>query len=142
MKIYEDRLTAKRTTVCRICGNAGHLWVSCSVPLEQLKLQKEGKKPDFSAFSQWLATRYKHMTEESFFGKMATQFAAQTDRKQRLADRKARRERLYGKKASKRTCGFCGDSGHNRRNCTIKKELVLETKKHVNIKEFRKLYVF
>ena len=124
MKIYEDRLTAKRTTVCRICGNAGHLWVSCSVPLEQLKLQKEGKKPDFSVFSQWLATRYKYMTEESFFGKMATQFAAQTDRKQRLADRKARRERLYGKKASKRTCGFCGDSGHNRRNCTIKKEFI------------------
>jgi|9_EtaG_2_1085328.scaffolds.fasta_scaffold05724_3 hypothetical protein len=135
MKIYEKREALKRETHCRFCGNKGHLWVSCTVPAQQLKLRKEGKAPDFSLFSNWYAKQYNQVINGEYprlpamYKQMEQHLAKQVTRKQKMAERKAARERLYGKKRRSPSCGFCGGKGHNRKNCEVMKNFVDDLKK-------------
>ena len=130
MKIYEDREKNKRHSFCRFCGKRGHLWVSCKVPAQQLKLKVEGKQPDFSLFSDWYAKQFNHMENgvytrlDYMYGLMERQFIQQFERNERLKKRKQQRESLYGKRRRAPKCGFCGEKGHNRRNCEVKRDFV------------------
>ena len=132
MKIYEQRNSNKRTTHCPTCGNEGHRWMTCPVPAKMMELKKQGKEPDVSLYSHWYANSYSRrdssgrlVYHDAIFRNMQSAY----DRQQRrIIDRhtkKARRERLYGKpKKRKTSCGFCGETGHNRRNCQVMENFI------------------
>ena len=127
MKIYENRDSNKRTTHCPTCGNEGHMWMTCPVPAKMMELKKQGKEPDVSLFSKWYQNSYsrrnsngKLIYHDRIFSKMKSELDRQERRKEARKEKKARRERLYGKPAKRKvSCGFCGETGHNRRHCDV-----------------------
>jgi hypothetical protein len=108
------------------------MWMTCPVPAKMMELKKQGKEPDPSLFSPWYANSYSRrdssgrlVYHDAIFRNMQSAY----DRQQRrITDRhtkKARRERLYGKpKKRKTSCGFCGETGHNRRNCQVMENFI------------------
>jgi len=118
MKIYENRKQNKRITHCPTCGNEGHMWMTCPVPAIQLELKKQGKEPDASLYSPWFQTTFskrdttgKLIYEDRIWAKCAVELLKQENRRDRHKTKKRR--------TLKKSCGFCGTTGHNRRNCEI-----------------------
>ena len=132
MRIYEQRYTAKRTTHCPTCGNTGHMWMTCPVPAKTMELKKQGKEPDVSLFSPWYQNSYgrrdtdgKLVYHDRIFRSMEIAYEKQQRRIQARKERKARQEHFYGKPKKRVTsCGFCGETGHNRRNCEVMKNFI------------------
>ena len=132
MRIYEQRYTAKRTTHCPTCGNTGHMWMTCPVPAKTMELKKQGKEPDVSLFSSWYQNSYgrrdtdgKLVYHDRIFRSMEIAYEKQQRRIQARKERKARQEHFYGKPKKRVTsCGFCGETGHNRRNCEVMKNFI------------------
>ena len=132
MKIYENRNSHKRTTHCPTCGNEGHMWMTCPVPAKMMELKKQGKEPDISLYSKWYANSYSRRDEngrliyqDRIFRNMEVAYDRQQRRKEVRKEKKARRERIFGKPAKRKTsCGFCGETGHNRRNCDVMNNFV------------------
>ena len=127
MKIYEQRDSNKRITHCPTCGNEGHMWMTCPVPAKMMELKKQGKEPDPSLFSPWYQNSYsrrdnngKLVYHDRIFRTMEIAYDKQQRRIEFRKEKKERRERL-GLKPKKRkvSCGFCGETGHNRRNCDV-----------------------
>ena len=127
MKIYEERNRYKRTTHCPTCGNEGHMWMTCPVPAKMMELKKQGKEPDISLYSSWYGNSYgrrdndgRLIYHDRIFRNMEVAYDRQQRRIEARKQKKARNESLYGKpKKRKTSCGFCGDTGHNRRNCDV-----------------------
>jgi hypothetical protein len=92
-----------------------------------MELKKQGKEPDVSLFSSWYANSYSRRDNDGrliyhdrIFKIMDGALDRQKRRIEARKEKKARREQLYGKPAKRKTsCGFCGDTGHNRRNCDV-----------------------
>ena len=132
MKIYEQRDSNKRITHCPTCGNEGHMWMTCPVPAKMMELKKQGKEPDVSMFSNWYANSYsrrdsngKLVYEDHIWSKMRRELDRQQRRIEARKHRKDQLERL-GVKPKKRkvSCGFCGETGHNRRHCEVMNNFV------------------
>ncbi len=127
MRIYEERNSNKRTTHCPTCGNEGHMWMTCPVPAKMMELKKQGKEPDTTLFSPWYSNSYsrrdnngKLVYHDRIFRMMEIAYDKQQRRIEFRKEKKARRERLGLKpKKRKTSCGFCGHTGHNRRNCDV-----------------------
>ena len=127
MKIYENRQQNKTTTHCPTCGNEGHMWMTCPVPAKMMELKKQGKEPDIKLYSHWMQHSFgsrdqngELVYQERIFRSMEREHSRQERRKEARKALKASQERLYGKPAKRKTsCGFCGETGHNRRNCEI-----------------------
>jgi hypothetical protein len=127
MKIYENRNQNGRITHCPTCGNEGHMWMTCPAPAKMMELKKQGKEPDISLYSHWMQNSYSRRDEngkliyqERIFTKMRRELDRQERRKADRKEKKARKERLYGKPAKRKSsCGFCGETGHNRRHCDV-----------------------
>ena len=127
MKIYENRNTNKKITHCPTCGNEGHMWMTCPVPAKMMELKKQGKEPDISLYSKWYQNSYSRRLEngklhyeQHIWRKMESELARQERRKEQRKEKKARHERLFGKPAKRKvSCGFCGETGHNRRHCDL-----------------------
>ena len=127
MKIYENRNSNKRTTHCPTCGNEGHMWMTCPVPAKMMELKKQGKEPDISLYSSWYGNSYGRRDDDGrliyhdrIFRNMEVAYDRQQRRIEARKERKDRLERLGVKPAKRKTsCGFCGDTGHNRRNCDV-----------------------
>ena len=125
MRIYENRQFNKRTTHCPTCGNEGHMWITCPVPAKMMELKKEGKEPDVSLYSPWQQNSYsrrdedgKLIYEKTIWQRMSRALDRQERRATERKEKKARQERIYGKPTKRQvSCGFCGETGHNRRNC-------------------------
>ena len=132
MQIYEKRNQHKRTTHCPTCGNTGHMWMTCPVPAKMMELKKQGKEPDVSLFSSWYQNSYSRRLEngklhyeQHIWRKMESELARQERRKEQRKEKKARHERLFGKPAKRKvSCGFCGETGHNRRHCDVMNNFV------------------
>ena len=131
MNIYENRKTLKKQVLCRICGHEGHLWMTCTVPQQQLDLAAQGKEPNPELYSDWYGRTYKKRDSNGkliYRNHMLTAsrryVQQQRDRKRRLQRRREHREQYGGKKTVTKHCGFCGEKGHNRRNCTVMKNFV------------------
>ena len=132
MKIYEQRDSNKRITHCPTCGNEGHMWMTCPVPAKMMELKKQGKEPDTSLFSKWYEQSYsrrdsngKLVYEQSIWRKMESELRRQERRKEAREEKKARKERIFGKPAKRKvSCGFCGETGHNRRHCDLMNNFV------------------
>ena len=132
MKIYEQRNSNKRRTHCPTCGNEGHMWMTCPVPAKMMELKKQGKEPDVNMFSTWYQNSYsrrddngKLIYHDRIFRSMEIAYDKQQRRIEFRKEKKARKERLFGK-AKKRvtSCGFCGETGHNRRNCEVMQNFI------------------
>ncbi len=127
MKIYEERSRYKRETHCPTCGNTGHMWMTCPVPAKMMELKKQGKEPDISLYSSWYGNSYgrrdtegKLIYHDRIFRMMESALDRQQRRIEHRKEKKALKERLYGKPKKRTTsCGFCGETGHNRRNCDV-----------------------
>jgi len=127
MKIYEQRDKHKRTTYCPTCGNDGHMWMTCPAPAKMMELKKQGKEPDISLFSHWYQNSYSKrgndgrlIYHDSIFRTMENAYARQHRRIEARKEKKDRLEKLGVKPRKRKTsCGFCGDTGHNRRNCEV-----------------------
>ena len=127
MKIYENRQQQARVTHCPTCGNEGHMWMTCPAPAKMMELKKQGKEPDISLYSHWMQNSYgrrddngKLVYQERIFRKMSSELDRQERRVATRKENKARKERLYGKPAKRKSsCGFCGETGHNRRHCEV-----------------------
>ena len=127
MRIYENRQFNKRTTYCPTCGKEGHMWITCPVPAKMMELEKQGKEPDITLYGEWQQKSYGRRDEsgklvyhDTIFHRMGRAFRRQERRKDDRKEKKARKERLYGKPAKRKvSCGFCGETGHNRRNCDV-----------------------
>tara|TARA_Y100001963_G_scaffold98798_1_gene136050 strand:+ start:102 stop:1091 length:990 start_codon:yes stop_codon:yes gene_type:complete len=131
MKIYENRDSNKRITHCPTCGNQGHMWMTCPVPAKMMELKKQGKEPDVSLYSNWYANSYsrrdsngKLVYEQHIWRKMEGELLRQQRRVEARKSNKAHRERVarslgIEKKKRKVSCGFCGETGHNRRHCDV-----------------------
>ena len=127
MKIYENRNQNKRETHCPTCGNTGHMWMTCPVPAKMMELRKQGKEPDMSLYSKWYQNSYsrrdkngKLIYHDRIFRMMDSALGRQERRVEARKEKKARNERLYGKPKNRTAyCGFCGETGHNRRHCDV-----------------------
>ena len=127
MKIYENRSHNSRITHCPTCGNEGHMWMTCPAPAKMMELKKQGKEPDISLYSHWMQNSYSRRDEngkllyhDHIFAKMSRELDRQERRVTTRKENKARKERLYGKPAKRQSsCGFCGETGHNRRHCDV-----------------------
>jgi len=127
MRIYEERSTSKRRTHCPTCGNEGHMWMTCPVPAKMMELKKQGKEPDMSLYSQWQASTWGRRNDngdmiykDRIFRKMEMELDKQQRRKENRKAKKERDERFgIVPKKRKTSCGFCGGTDHNRRNCDI-----------------------
>ena len=127
MKIYENRNQNTRITHCPTCGNEGHMWMTCPVPAKMMELKKQGKEPDISLYSKWYQSSYcrrdedgKLSYEEHIWRKMESELRRQERRVEARKENKARNERIFGKPAKRKvSCGFCGETGHNRRHCDV-----------------------
>ena len=132
MKIYENRQQNKRTTHCPTCGSEGHMWMTCPAPAKMMELQKQGKEPDITLYGQWQQQSYgrrdnngKLVYHDTIFQRMGIAHRRQERRKDDRKEKKARKERLYGKPAKRQSsCGFCGETGHNRRHCDVMNNFV------------------
>ena len=127
MKIYENRQINKQVIHCPTCGNIGHMWMTCPAPAKMMELKRQGKEPDMTLYSQWMQNVYgrrddngKLIYHERIFSKMRSELDRQERRVEARKENKARKERLYGKTAKRKSsCGFCGETGHNRRHCDV-----------------------
>jgi len=127
MRIYEERTQNKKVVNCPCCGKEGHMWSTCPLPAQFAKLKKEGKEPDLTMMDGWLQRRWDSLNDDGtlMYADRIFYHAQRYGRQQHLRvenreAKKARQERLYGKPAKRKTsCGFCGQTGHNRRNCDI-----------------------
>lgn len=127
MRIYEERTTNKRETHCPTCGKQGHMWITCPAPAKMMELEKQGKEPDITLYGEWQQKSYgkrdsngKLVYHDTIFHRMGRAFRRQERRKDEREEKKARKERLYGKPAKRKvSCGFCGETGHNRRHCDV-----------------------
>jgi len=103
------------------------MWMTCPAPAKMMELKKQGKEPDISLYSQWQQNSYGRRNEngrlvyhDTIFQRMSSALDRQERRKAEREERKARKERIYGKPAKRQmACGFCGTAGHNRRNCEV-----------------------
>jgi hypothetical protein len=103
------------------------MWMTCPVPAKMMELKKQGKEPDINLFSSWYANSYgrrdstgKLVYHDRIFRMMEQAYDRQQRRIEARKEKKARHERLYGKPAKRKvSCGFCGETGHNRRNCDV-----------------------
>ena len=146
MRIYEDRNRYKRQTHCPTCGNTGHMWMTCPVPAKMMKLKKEGKEPDLDLFSSWYANSYgkrgtdgKLIYHDRIFRMMDSALRRQERRIEARKERKARQEAFHGKPKKRVTsCGFCGETGHNRRNCEVMQNFTDDLKRASQ--NYRKLF--
>ncbi len=127
MKIYENRNDHKRITHCPTCGNEGHMWMTCPVPAKMMELKKQGKEPDVSLYSKWYQNSYsrrdsngKLTYEQHIWRKMESELRRQERRVEARNAKKATHERIFGKPKKRQvSCGFCGETGHNRRHCDV-----------------------
>ena len=127
MKIYEQRDSNKRTTHCPTCGNEGHMWMTCPVPAKIMELKKQGKEPDVTLFSTWYQASYgrrqpdgKLVYHDRIFYSMEQALERQQRRIEARKAKKESHERIFGKPKKRQvSCGFCGETGHNRRNCDV-----------------------
>ena len=132
MKIYENRNSDKRITHCPTCGNEGHMWMTCPVPAKMMELKKQGKEPDISLYSHWYQNSYsrrdengKLAYEQHIWRKMRSELDRQERRKEARKAKKKTHERIFGKPAKRKvSCGFCGETGHNRRHCEVMNNFV------------------
>jgi len=132
MKIYENRQQNKRTTHCPTCGGVGHMWMTCPAPAKMMELKKQGKEPDITLYGQWQQQSYgrrdsngKLVYHDTIFQRMGQAHRRQERRKDERKEKKARHERIYGKPAKRKvSCGFCGETGHNRRHCDVMNNFV------------------
>ena len=146
MQIYEKRNQNKRETHCPTCGNIGHMWMTCPVPAKMVELQKQGKEPDVSLFSKWYQNSYsrrdgngKLIYQDRIFRQMVQAYDRQQRRKEAREEKKARKERLFGKPAKRKvSCGFCGETGHNRRHCDVMFNFVDDLER--SAQNYRKLF--
>jgi hypothetical protein len=103
------------------------MWMTCPVPAKMMELKKQGKEPDISLFSHWYQNSYSRrdssgrlVYHDSIFNKMQRELDRQQSRAEARSRKKATRERIYGKPEKRVTsCGFCSETGHNRRNCDV-----------------------
>jgi len=131
MRIYEERSQNKRTVNCPCCGKEGHMWSTCPLPAQFAKLEKEGKEPDLTLMGGWLQRRWDTLNDDGtlMYANRLFKNAERYGRQQqlRVENREAKKARqdAYEKslgitKAKRKTsCGFCGGTDHNRRNCDI-----------------------
>jgi len=127
MKIYEQRDSNKRTTHCPTCGNEGHMWMTCPLPAKMMELKKQGKEPDTSLFSHWYANSYSRrdsngrlVYHDQIFRKAESELHRQERRIEARKAKKESHERIFGKPKKRQvSCGFCGETGHNRRHCDV-----------------------
>jgi len=97
-----------------------------------MELKKQGKEPDTSLYSAWQQSSWgkrdengKLIYHDRIFLTMDRQLARQQRRAEARKELKARKERIYGKPAKRKTsCGFCGETGHNRRHCDVMNNFV------------------
>ena len=131
MKIYEQRDTNKRVTHCPTCGNEGHMWMTCPVPAIQVDRKKKGLEPDVRLYSSWYQSSFSRRDEngkliygDRMFRSAERELQKQERRREALKQRREVKERIYGKKKRKVSCGFCGGTDHNRRNCDVMSDFI------------------
>ena len=132
MKIYEQRNSNKRITHCPTCGKEGHMWMTCPAPAKMMELKSQGKEPDLDLLADWYTRYYgkrdsdgRLIYQDHLFRNMQSAYEKQQRRIEARKQTKARQERLYGKPAKRKvSCGFCGGTGHTRRNCEIMNNFV------------------
>jgi len=131
VKIYEQRSKYKKKVHCKICGNEGHLWTTCSVPKKMVELKKQNKEPDLSLYADYFKNIYSKRDPSGRLHYELHIFTSMTryllEQENRNAKMKARREARKNARSNKKrvvSCGFCGSQGHNRRNCTVMQDFV------------------
>ena len=124
MRIYQNKDLYKRTTHCRLCGREGHMWFTCEMPTNFLTALENNKEPDWSLMSKWQSQYWSKkengelVLKNKLMANCAVWKLQQQKRNERMKEKRATRPT----KKSRKKCGFCGKTGHNRRNCSILKD--------------------
>ena len=129
MRIYENRDDYKRSVFCPTCAKEGHMWMTCPAPARMMDLEKQGKEPDLSLFSEWKQKRlglresdgslYYHAYIFRMMSRAYLKQQARIEKRKALKQATAAINKVKGAPKRKTSCGFCGGNDHNRRNCDV-----------------------
>jgi hypothetical protein len=107
------------------------MWMTCPAPAIQVERKKKGLEPDITLYSGWYQTYYSKrepdgtlVYQDRIFKQSEVQLRRQELRKEKREERKNLKKRLFGNKVTKKSCGFCGGSGHTRRNCNVMQDFI------------------
>jgi len=126
MRIYESKDYLKREVHCRLCGRTGHMWFKCQMPTKFLEALENNEEPDWSLMSVWSAKHWRQLDSNGELERkdqlMANCAVWKLQQEKRNEKMHARRNARASAGTKKRKCGFCGETDHNRRNCSVLKD--------------------